>query len=187
MIELVKFESSDCERLIRWVPDARFLLQWAGPEFTWPLDRRQIEANLRQTAGRHPTRYIFKARETASGKVVGHIELARVDYQHKTAHIARVLVGPPALRGKGYGGQLVAAVVDFAFEKLDLETLTLNVFDFNEAALACYRSLGFERDGAASEKSRSWEGQTWRLLLMRLRRHAWRRRPQTNQGVADPP
>jgi len=35
-IRLQAFEEGDFDRLIAEVPDGRFLLQWAGPKYTYP-------------------------------------------------------------------------------------------------------------------------------------------------------
>ena len=51
MLELKPFTEDDCERLIGWIPDARFLMLWAGPDYSWPLDRKQLLATLERTRG----------------------------------------------------------------------------------------------------------------------------------------
>ena len=43
MITLRPFARSDFDRLIGWVTSPQFLLQWAGPLFTYPLDAAQFD------------------------------------------------------------------------------------------------------------------------------------------------
>ncbi len=65
MLELQKFEKLDFDRLIGWIPDERFLVQWAGPLFTWSLDDGQLDNYLKETKGEKPKRYVFKAVQIA--------------------------------------------------------------------------------------------------------------------------
>ena len=54
MIALRPFARADFARLIAWIPSAEFLLQWAGPAFTFPLDTAQLDAYLAESEGRRP-------------------------------------------------------------------------------------------------------------------------------------
>ena len=43
MIKLVQFENTDFDRLISWVYSEEFMIQFAGPIFTFPLTTEQLE------------------------------------------------------------------------------------------------------------------------------------------------
>ena len=180
MLELRLFTEDDCDRLIGWVPDARFLLLWAGPAYSWPIDRNQLLATLDRTRGYRPAYYMFKAVEGEYGATIGHIELQR--FERRAGHIGRVLVGDPGCRGKGYGKQLVSLLVRFAFNDLDFDLLTLNVYAFNTAAVECYRGLGF-RQVEIRERARQCGDEYWNLLTMELRREEWEK---NKGGLEDP-
>ena len=64
---------------------------------------------------------------------------------HK-AHVWGVYVAPSA-RGAGTGRALLAAALGFAASGLGVRQVTLGVNDRNAAAIALYRSLGFETFG----------------------------------------
>lgn len=66
VIELQKFTEEDCRRLIEWIPDAHFLLQWAGPNYSWPLNVEQIQKTLMGANAEEPTHYILQAVATRS-------------------------------------------------------------------------------------------------------------------------
>jgi RimJ/RimL family protein N-acetyltransferase len=178
MLELRPFTEEDCDRLIGWIPDARFLLLWAGPGYTWPLDGKQLLATLRRTRGYMPVYFMFKAVDSDSCRIVGHIELQR--YERRAGHIGRVLVGDAGCRGKGYGTQLVSLVAGFAFAELGFDLLTLNVYAFNTPAVECYRRLGF-RQVELRENARQFGDESWNLLTMELRREDWEK-ADTDQG-----
>jgi RimJ/RimL family protein N-acetyltransferase len=173
MIELRPFEETDIPRLIAWIPDARFLLQWAGPQYKFPLDAVQLHATLETTKGDHPSHFMFTALQKAEGEVVGHIELMKVDYDTATAVLGRVLIGRPEWRARGFGRRMVEEAMRYAFDTLNLGTVTLGVFDFNIQAIACYHALGFaeyERNLTA----RQFGDEYWNLIMMRLDRDTWR-------------
>ena len=175
MIELQPFSGTDCDRLIGWVPNARFLLQWAGPKYSWPLDTHQLEATLRRSYKHPPPCYVFRAIDRDSTEIIGHIELVHVDYDGGSGHIGRVLVGPLECRGKGYGKQILSELIVFAFDSLDLNRLTLRVFDFNQPAIRCYQSLGF-RQIELKKNARRFRDEFCNTILMELDRLSWRAR-----------
>jgi len=162
MIELSKFASKDILRLLNWIPNARFLLQWAGPEYEYPLDKAQLEKSLEK-----PNHLIFKAILTKEQKVVGHIELMEIDYEMKTAKLGRVLIGLNHLRGKGYGKKMIHAALEFGFNELSLNTITLAVFDFNEPAINCYQKLGFQQYETL-QNARKYGDELWSLVMMKI-------------------
>ena len=169
MIELKKFCKEDFPQLIKWIPDARFLLQWAGPNYTWPLDTQQLNATLERTYGHQPAHYMFKAVDSETGEIIGHIELVHVDYVQRAGHIGRVLVGPLELRGRGFGKQILSELITFAFCELEFQTLTINVFDFNKAGIGCYTSMGF-RHVEFKKNVRQFGDEYWNIMLMQLDR-----------------
>jgi RimJ/RimL family protein N-acetyltransferase len=178
MIELQPFGRPDFARLIGWSVSAEFLLQWAGPAFTHPLDEAQLEKYCRQAEGPEPACRIFKAVEQPGGAVVGHVELAGIDRRHRFGRLSRALVGDPACRGRGVGLQIVERLLDVAFGELALHRVELYVFDFNEAAIRCYRKAGFVTEGRLREARRIGTDY-WSLDVMSILEPEWaaRRRP----------
>jgi RimJ/RimL family protein N-acetyltransferase len=128
----------DFARLIAWSDSPEALRQWAGRLFDYPLDERQLDDYLR-SAG--PTRMIFTVVDGGTGEPVGHVELDRIE-PGASAHVGRVIVAP-ARRGQGLGTALVEAVCRLAFEELGVGRVTLNVYEWNVAAIASYEKVGF--------------------------------------------
>ncbi len=174
-IELQPFGERDFDELISAVPDAGFLLQWAGPQYVYPLDRRQLEETLAKTEGDSPSALVYKAvlagTAGAFPVTVGHVQLLDIDRQYKSCVLGRVLIFPKH-RGKGLGRAMVGAAVREAFDTLGLREMTLAVFDFNERAVRTYRGHGFVGlDHGAHE----FGGESWGYTRMSLRASAWRR------------
>lgn len=173
-IALVPFVREDFPRLIGWIPDEAFLVQWAGTsQFRFPLDESQLEEYLQTAQGEAPTRRIFKAVERNTGQAVGHIELTAIDVKNRSARVARVLVGQAKLRRQGIGTQMVRAVLRIGFDELGLHRIELLVFAFNRPAIACYEKVGFVREGQLRH-ARWHGGQFWDLLLYSLLESEWK-------------
>lgn len=168
-LSLRPFDRSDFDRLIGWVESPEFLMQWAGPIFTYPLDAGQLERYKLLATGDPPTRYIYTALLGAAA--VGHIELSQVDRRHSSATLARVLVAP-GHRGQGVGRQMVTQALAIGFDTLGLHRLDLNVFDFNHAALACYARAGLVREGVLRDARRVGDA-WWSVVQMSMLASEW--------------
>jgi RimJ/RimL family protein N-acetyltransferase len=167
MLTLEPFAMTDAGRLIGWVPDARFLMQWSGPQYRFPLTREQLAQTFAATEQEPSAHLMFTARESPGARAVGHIELMRIDRAQRSGHVARVLIGEPDCRGRGLGTEMMRLLIAHAFGPLELATLTLGVFTFNASAIACYRRLGFV-PVEGPPLTRAFENESWDLLLMKL-------------------
>jgi len=161
MIQLKAFEVQDFDRLIAWVNSAELLTQFAGSKFTFPLDKNQLHAYILE-----PHRHIFKVIDSSTNQVIGHAEIYELSDQ--VALICRVLIGESALRGQGKGSELMQELIAYAHNKLSIYTVKLNVYDWNEAAIRCYRKLGFA-PVPDEQKFTKVNGQVWRAVRMRIR------------------
>lgn len=174
-LELRQFGEADFDDLISVVPDAAFVLQWAGPQYVFPLDREQLAATLAKTEGEYPSARMYKAvlPDGESGRffTVGHVQLLDIDRQYGVCVLGRVLIFPEH-RGKGLGVAMVDAALREAFDNLGLKEVMLAVFDFNEPALRTYRGRGFENFDHGEHK---FAGEPWGYTRMSLRASEWRR------------
>lgn len=171
MIELQLFEETDIDRLISWVKSPEFLLQWAGPVFTYPLDRDQLMKHLEETKGKNPKRIIYKVVDTEAKKIVGHIEWNNIDRENHSATVSRVLAAPDA-RGKGIGTAMVNEMIRIGFEELNLHRIELRVFDFNRNAIKCYENAGFKKEGTFRDACR-FGNEYWTVYQMSLLENEW--------------
>jgi RimJ/RimL family protein N-acetyltransferase len=173
-ITLREFGRDDIARLIGWVnasgPD--FFVRWAGTAFEYPLTDAQVEAHLADAAGAEATRRVFAAVDAASGEVVGHVELSRIDRKNRSASISRLLVGELSARGKGIGAQIVSRVLDVAFSEMSLHRVDLYVLEFHVAALSMYKGLGFKTEGHLVEARRAG-GKYWNAYYMAMLEEEW--------------
>ena len=170
-LELRPFGEEDFARLIARVPDARFLLQWSGPEYAFPLDSRQLRETLARTRGKTPSFKVYKAVLSGAALTVGHVQLMDIDYESGTCDLGRVLIFPEH-RGTGLGKPLVSSALHEAFAGLGLREVTLRVFAFNRPAVATYESVGFVKSRPGPE-THQVDGESLDVLAMELSRERW--------------
>ena len=154
----------DFATIIGWFADEAALVQWGGPEVRFPLDERQLQRMLDDGRGQPPRRLLWVG--AIDGSVVAHAQVA-CDWRHGVARLARVCVDP-ASRGRKIGRRFLGSIVDTIFRDPAFERIELNVYTFNHAAIAVYRSLGFVQEGnrrsAVRVGAERWDSAIFGLL-----------------------
>lgn len=165
MLTLAYFTEDDFGQLIDWIPDARFTMQWSGPNFTYPITNEQLETYIDDANHPLSNKYVFKVMDEETNQCVGHVSIGQVDRINKTARIGKVLIGDLNSRGKGYGTKLMQAALHYAFDTLQLHSVTLGVFDFNISAIHCYEKIGFKQVSFVNG-ARKFGTEDWNLIEM---------------------
>ncbi|HYM16737.1 MAG TPA: GNAT family protein [Dehalococcoidia bacterium] len=169
LINLRPQEMGDVERNARW---------WADPEFKWLMGRRYdvplpaAEAAVREIAGR-PVAFdqLWLAIETKDGAHIGNCGLFDVVPEDASANLG-IGIGEQAYRSHGYGSDAVRTLVRFAFAEMNLNRVELDVFDYNERAIACYRKCGFVEEGRRRQ-ARYARGVYHDTVVMAVLRNQW--------------
>jgi RimJ/RimL family protein N-acetyltransferase len=151
MIQLEPFSPNDFQQLINWIDTEELLIKWSGSLFSFPLTIKTMEWYLRDTnVPGESDAFVFKAVETETGEVVGHISLGGLSWKNRSSRISRVLVSPVAQQ-KGICQQMTKAVLKIGFEELGLHRIGLGVYENNKAALNCYLKSGFNIEGVSRD------------------------------------
>ncbi|OES46572.1 GNAT family N-acetyltransferase [Domibacillus iocasae] len=176
MIQLAYFTRNDFIQLMNWIPSEAFMVQWAGTGFTFPLHTHQLEQYIKEANHPASDTFVYKAIHTETGRVVGHVSL-KVDRRNESARIGKMLVGDESMRGLGIGYHVIEAVTALAFHAFKLHRVSLGVFDFNDAAIACYEKAGFKKEGLLRDARKAGK-EYWSLWEMSLLEEEWKKRSQ---------
>ncbi len=87
------------------------------------------------------------------GRIIGESVINEIDFDLRCANF-RIVIFRPIERGHGIGTWAAETTRDFAFEKLKLHRLSLDVFSFNPRAEKVYRKVGFRREGVLRDAVR---------------------------------
>ena len=162
-IELSPFTKSDFDRLINWVSDENLLVTIAGLDFKYPLDVIQLSEYIKL-----PDSWIFNV--VLNQQIIGHGQIVQSGDQK--CKLDKLLIGDKSLRGQGIGEKLVRELMKFAFTKLTMHEVELNVYDWNIAGIKCYEKVGFLiNPGIALTTKR---GKVyWKALNMSITKKKW--------------
>ena len=136
-----------------------WLISIAG-EWRSAADERRYLKALR----RYPHAAVFVAEE-GNGVIVGRLSVGR-DPHPSSAHVADVgLMVAMAARRQGVGRALLEAAIAWA-RTAGVRKLELHVFPWNEAGIALYEAVGFEREGYRKAHYRRGDGGYVDAILM---------------------
>lgn len=80
------------------------------------------------------------------GLHIGNIKLGGIDWIHRFADLG-IMIGDKEYWNKGYGEEACKLLLKFAFENLNLRTVTLGVYGNHIAGQKAYEKVGFQTDG----------------------------------------
>ena len=169
-MKLERFKLKYVPQVVSWVGDEAQMVQWAGGAFTWPLTHKQFHEHLRASRAKPPAMYPFALIDR--GAVLGYCELAQHNPRWGLAILSRVMI-LPRRRHTGLGRVMVSQAVRLGFEELRLHRIGLSVFDFNQAAIRCYSSLGFVFEGTQRHYAKVNDSY-WDCHLMSLLQTEWK-------------
>lgn len=117
--------------IVKWTNEKGkdFLEQWAGASLDFPLTVSQID-NMSNIYS------IF-----CENEFIGIIQKIREETEN--VHIGRFLVNPE-LTGKGLGKRALIEFINLIFQDENVNSITLNVFDYNVGAKKLYEKVGFK-------------------------------------------
>ena len=117
--------------IVKWTNEKgrNFLEQWAGKNLDFPLMESQID-DLKDIYS------IF-----CENEFVGIIQ--KIRKENDNIHIGRFLINPE-LAGKGLGKRALIEFINLIFQNEDVNSITLNVFDYNVGAKKLYEKVGFK-------------------------------------------
>ncbi|NLN14306.1 MAG: GNAT family N-acetyltransferase [Tissierellia bacterium] len=142
-IILREYRREDYPHIRRWVNDYE-ITQYLSNIFLYPHTEVDTEKFLNQMLEGKTRGFVIAHKDTE--EYIGQLDLVNIDWPNRVGHIG-IVIGSKEDLGKGYGTEAIKLIQDFAFNKLNLNKLELNVLSFNERARRCYEKCGFKVEG----------------------------------------
>ncbi len=139
---LREYKKEDSAIICKWLRTEEELYKWSADRFNkFPLLENDIEENYAPQI--ESGRFIPLSAIDEKNNVLGHfiIRYPR-ENDNTTVRFGFVIVNP-ALRGKGYGKEMLRLGIKYVKEKLSAERIDLGVFADNDSAKSCYEAIGF--------------------------------------------
>jgi len=162
MIHFLPFDFVDFERLKSWVVSEKELIQFAGPIFTFPLTDAQLEKYSSSTK-----RKVYTINLDETKEVIGHCEF---NFENEIPRISRVLIGDEKMRNRGIGTEIIQKMSEAFFTDSAVSKIDLNVFAWNDRAIACYKKVGFKVNNKKNS-TYQFKNEEWDCFNMEINLH----------------
>jgi len=163
MLRLRPFRAPDAEEIITWTSEEGEFYKWsAGKLGDFPVSKERL---LEAVSGREDNTKYFPLTAFDENGLVGFFTIRTPGEDDKKVRFGYVIVNP-AMRGKGYGKEMLNLGLKFAFEIYGSDEVGLGVFDNNNQAHCCYKSVGFIENGKLEEYEIA--GKNWTDIEMEI-------------------
>ena len=161
-IYLSPISLEDAERYTAWLNDletTRFLTL-ASAQVTLQGEKEALAILSKEQS--------YAIIEKGRDELLGNCGLFAIESVHRSAELG-IFLGNSSRLGEGFGTEALTLLCDYGFNILNLNSIHLKTYAFNERALACYRKVGF-KDAGRFRQSHFFAGVYHDILLMDLLR-----------------
>jgi RimJ/RimL family protein N-acetyltransferase len=168
LVRLVPFDiETDSKLLAEWSRDSEYLRLLDSENATRYSAKQTQDFFEKEISSMH----LFMIQRLDDDRKIGEIDLAGFNWLVGNAWVG-IGIGERALWGKGYGTDAMRIILRYAFTELNLNRVSLNVFEVNPRAVASYIKAGFREEGRAP-KSLLIAGRRCDLIFMGILRSEW--------------
>lgn len=131
----------DAEMYAEWLNDFE-TTDYVGQShriMTLEAERKHLEEKINEEA-------VFAIVDSKEDKLIGTVGLHEVNHFKRTATLG-IFIGDKNYRSQGYGTEAIRLILDYGFNYMNLNNIKLDLLEFNERALACYKKCGFKEYG----------------------------------------
>jgi len=147
---LREYRSEDLEYMRRWCNNAA-ITDFLSDIFLYPHTVNGTESFLNSVLEGSTEQKGFIIADIDTQQYIGQIDLFRIDWKNRSTEMGMV-IGDTQLHNQGIGTEAIQLLQQFVFQQLNLNRLQLEVFDYNERAIACYKKCGFKEEGRMRQK-----------------------------------
>lgn len=144
-MRLRPYKSCDAQIIEKWIKDRSVFQNWGGERFgDFPIDASIIDKKYSENNGdcaEEDNFYPWIAIDE-DNNVVGHFIMRYTNGDNRQLRFGWVIVDD-AVRGRGYGKQMLRLGLKYAFDIFAADRVTIGVFENNDPAHFCYKKTGF--------------------------------------------
>jgi RimJ/RimL family protein N-acetyltransferase len=144
-IMLREYRKEDLPHIREWVIDPE-VVDNLSDVFLYPNTLNDTENFLNSMLEGNTDTKGFVIADRQSEGYIGQIDLFKIDWKNRVAELG-VVIGAAENRNRGIGTEAIKLLQVFVFNRLNLHRLQLDVREYNERAIACYRKCGFQEEG----------------------------------------
>lgn len=163
-------EREDLPRFVNWLNDpevrenlALYLPLSMSHEESW------FENMLKRPQEEQPMSIEIK--QEGVWKPIGNCGYFNLDWRCRSGEVG-IFIGEKQLWNQGYGTEAIRLLVRHGFETLNLNRISLEVFESNPRAVRCYEKAGFSAEGRKRQGMYK-DGEYIDIILMSILRQEW--------------
>ena len=143
-LKLRPYKPEDAKTIVSWIKDERVLRKWSSDRYgEYPITAEDMNYKYIDCNGDCEELDNFYPLTAADADgPVGHLILRYTNGEKTTIRLGFIIVDDTK-RGMGYGKKMIQMAMQYAFDMLGAERLTLGVFENNPSAYYCYKAAGF--------------------------------------------
>lgn len=107
-------------------------------------------------------------------KHIGNARLGPINWVHRKSYFG-IMIGDKSIWGKGIGTEVTELILDYAFNRLNLNKVSLGVAVDNKKAIRSYKKAGFQEEGRLKEEL-FWNGKYIDTIYMGITRKQFTKR-----------
>lgn len=174
-ITLREYRHDDFSSIRSWINDPE-VAGHLSPIFDPPQTEPMTTAFLEKVLNNELPGYFFIIASREEDRYIGQVDLRLPKGRDPSLQGGLAIVIPKVEdRGKGCGSEALSLLLDFAFDRINLHKVWLEVFPWNAPAIALYEKLGFQRDGVLRDDVFR-DGEYHDMYLMTILAAEWRGR-----------
>lgn len=144
MYKLREIEKKDLEKINRWRNNSELIAQLGAP---FRFINLEVDENWFATYMSNRDNTIrCSIIEEDKNEIVGLVSLVSIDYMNQSAEF-HIMIGEKNNQGKGIGTFAVNAMLQHAFQNMNMQRIELNVLEDNQRAIHLYEKVGFVKEG----------------------------------------
>jgi len=161
---------SDAPRFVKWFNDPEVNKFMFIRKLTLPEERKYISRRIKDRM----KNTITLAIETEQGVHIGSVGIDDINKSNRHAGFG-IIIGEKDYWSRGYGTEAGRLIINYAFKKLKLHRLDLDVYDYNPRAQRLYKKLGFKKEGIKREHN-LYKGKFRKVIYMGLLDKEWKKK-----------
>lgn len=155
---LRSYNENDADTILSWISDERDFYKWsAGILGDYPISREQF--------GFVNNLMAFTA--VNDDELIGFFTMRRPSENFDELRFGFIVVDPEK-RGNGYGKGMLQLGIKYAQEIIGAKKISLGVFENNESAYYCYKSVGFKDTVLDETEIYTVLGEEWKCLELEI-------------------
>ncbi|MEG0295502.1 MAG: GNAT family protein [Clostridium sp.] len=167
MLRLRPYKKCDAKYIVNWIKDEVAFRKWCADRYDkypiYPEDINQYYDNVADLDN------FYQMTAFDDSGIIGHLIMRFIDEDKKILRFGFVIVDYTKC-GKGYGKEMLKLALKYSFEILKVDKVTLGVFENNEPAYYCYKSIGFKEIFVGEEKYLHVLDEDWKCIELEIER-----------------